>query len=149
MRTNLQMVWMTLLQQATQIVKKYLSKKKMKTNQSLLKSFGNAFVGMRHFFTHERNGQIHLAITLAVLAAGLVFKIAMVEWVLILLCIAMVIGLEMLNSAIEKLCDMVEPNHHLTIKIIKDITAAAVLWATIISVIVGLIIFLPKAILLL
>ena len=64
MRTNLQMVWMTLLQQATQIVKKEnLSKKKMKTNQSLLKSFGNAFVGMRHFFTHERNGQIHLAIT--------------------------------------------------------------------------------------
>ncbi len=118
----------------------------MKTNQSLLKSFRNAFAGMGNFFKQERNGQIHLAATLVVLAAGLAFKIVTVEWLLILLCIATVIGLEMFNSAIEKLCDMVEPNHHPTIKVIKDISAAGVLWATIISVIVGLIIFLPKAI---
>ena len=121
----------------------------MKTNQSLLKSFSNAFVGMSHFFTHERNGQIHLAVTLVVLVAGLVFKIMVLEWLFVLLCIALVIGLEMFNSAIEKLCDIVEPNHHPTIKIVKDICAAAVLWATIISIIVGLTIFLPKAILLL
>lgn len=118
----------------------------MKTNQSLLKSLGNAFAGIGYFFTHERNGQIHLAVTLVVITAGLAFKIATAEWLLILLCIALVIGLEMFNSAIEKLCDMVQPNQHPTIKIIKDVSAAAVLWATIISVIIGLIIFLPKAI---
>jgi diacylglycerol kinase len=121
----------------------------MKPQQSLLKSFANAFVGMGYFFANDRNGKIHLAITLIVLAAGLAFQISAIEWILILLCIALVIGLEMLNTALEKLCDMVEPNHHATIKVIKDVSAAAVVLASIISVIIGIIIFLPKALLLL
>ena len=121
----------------------------MKPQQSLLKSFVNAFAGMRHFFVNDRNGKIHLTITLIVLAASLGFQITSIEWVLILLCVAMVIGLEMLNSALEKLSDMVEPNHHPTIKVIKDVSAAAVVLASIISVIIGIIIFLPKALLLL
>lgn len=118
----------------------------MKQTQPLLKSFANAFTGMRSFFVTERNGKIHIIITLLVLAAGLVFKISALEWILILLCIAIVIALEMLNSALEKLCDMVQPDYHYVIKIIKDVSAAAVLWTAIISVIIGLIIFIPKAI---
>ena len=50
---------------------------------------------------------------------------------------------EMLNSAIEKLCDVVEPNKHTQIKIVKDISAAAVLLASIFSVVVGIIILGP------
>lgn len=119
------------------------------SQQSLLKSFANAFAGMAYFFANDRNGKIHLAITLIVLAAGFAFKINATEWILILLCIALVIGFEMLNTALEKLCDMVEPNYHLTIKVIKDVSAAAVILASIISVIIGIIIFLPKALLLL
>ena len=121
----------------------------MKRQQSLLKSFGNAFAGIGYFFTNDRNGKIHMAITLIVLAAGLAFKIVAIEWMLILFCIALVIGLEMLNSALEKICDMVQPNYHATVKIIKDISAGAVLVATIISIIIGIFIFLPKALLLL
>ena len=118
----------------------------MKETQPLLKSFANAFVGIRSFFVTDRNGKIHIVITLIVLVASLVFKITVIEWILILLCIAIVIALEMLNSALEKLCDMVQPGYHNVIKIIKDVSAAAVLWAAIISVIIGLIIFIPKAI---
>ena len=121
----------------------------MKRQQSLLKSFANAFAGIGYFFANDRNGRIHLAITLTVLAAGLAFQILPIEWIVILLCIALVISLEMLNSALEKLCDMVQPNYHATIKVIKDVSAGAVLVATIISVVIGIIIFLPKALLLL
>ncbi len=121
----------------------------MKHQQSLIKSFVNAFVGMGYFFANDRNGKIHLAFTLTVLAAGLAFKIVAVEWMLLLLCIALVIGLEMLNSALEKLCDMVQPNYHATVKVIKDVSAGAVVLASIVSVIIGLLIFLPKALLLL
>ncbi len=118
------------------------------SQQSLLKSFANAFAGMAYFFVNDRNGKIHLAITVIVLAAGFTFQIVATEWVAILLCIALVIGLEMLNSALEKLCDLVEPNYHPTIKVIKDVSAAAVVLAAIISVAIGIIIFLPKIMLL-
>ena len=121
----------------------------MKHQQSLIKSFGNAFAGIGYFFANDRNGKIHLAVTLTVLAAGLAFKITVVEWMLILLCIALVIGLEMLNNGLEKLCDMIQPNYHETVKIIKDVSAGAVLLAAIVSVIIGIFIFLPKALLLL
>jgi diacylglycerol kinase len=117
--------------------------------QSLLKSFANAFAGMAYFFTNDRNGKIHLAITVIVIAASIALQVSAIEWMIVLLCIALVIGLEMLNSALEKLCDLVEPNYHPTIKVIKDVSAAAVVLAAIISVVIGIIIFLPKIMLLL
>lgn len=119
------------------------------SQQSLLKSFANAFAGMAYFFTNDRNGKIHLAITIAVVVASIALHISTIEWMIVLLCIALVIGLEMLNSALEKLCDLVEPNYHPTIKVIKDVSAAAVVLAAIISVVIGVIIFLPKIMLLL
>jgi diacylglycerol kinase len=119
------------------------------SQQSLLKSFANAFAGMAYFFANDRNGKIHLAITVAVVATSIALQVSTVEWMIVLLCVALVIGLEMLNSALEKLCDLVEPNYHPTIKVIKDVSAAAVVLAAIISVIIGIIIYLPKIMLLL
>lgn len=122
----------------------------MKTSQqSLLKSFANAFAGMAYFFTNDRNGKIHLAIAVAVIITSITLNIAALEWLVILLCIVLVIGLEMMNTALEKLCDLVEPNYHPTIKVIKDVSAAAVILSAIISVVIGVIIFLPKIMLLL
>lgn len=117
------------------------------SQQSLLKSFANAFVGMAYFFTNDRNGKIHLTITVTVIAASVALQVSAIEWMIVLLCIALVISLEMLNSALEKLCDLVEPNYHSTIKVIKDVSAAAVVLSAIISVVIGIIIFLPKIIL--
>lgn len=119
------------------------------SQQSLLKSFANAFAGMAYFFTNDRNGKIHLAITVIVIAASVALQVSAIEWMIVLLCIALVISLEMLNSALEKLCDLVEANYHSTIKVIKDVSAAAVVLSAIISVVIGIIIFLPKIILLL
>ena len=116
---------------------------KMK-KQTLLTSFANAFNGLASFFTNDRNGKIHFTAVLLVSIAGFYFKASIQEWVVLLLCFGGVISIEMCNHAIEKLCDMVHPDQHPIIKKIKDVTAAAVLWSAIMSLIIGLLIFIPK-----
>ena len=112
-------------------------------SQSLASAFRNAFHGMVSFFRNERNGKIQLVIAVFVLLISVLLKIGKTEWLFILICTAVVISLEMINSAIEKLCDMVEINRHPVIRMIKDVSAAAVLWSVIFSVIIGIVIFLP------
>ncbi len=111
---------------------------------SLFKAFRYAFAGMHQFFKYDRNGKIHLWVTVLVTAAGFYFSISLTEWCLILLCVALVIGMEMMNHALEKLSDAVDTQPHPLIKIAKDVAAAAVLWCVIIAVIIGLMLFLPK-----
>ncbi len=107
-------------------------------------SFVNAFHGLRDCILHEKNFKIQSVITILVVIAGFFFKLNQTEWTLILLCIAMVLSFEIINSAIEKLCDLVCPDFNLTIKKVKDMAASAVLLSAIISFIIGCIIFLPK-----
>ena len=105
-----------------------------------------ALSGITGFFRNETNGQIQLgAATVAVILAC-VFRIDAMEWLVVVLCITVVLTLEMINTVIEKLCDVVHPGYHPQIKIIKDIAAGSVLLAAIGSVIAGAIIFLPKII---
>lgn len=120
-----------------------------KFRQPLYKAFGNAFNGLSLFFRKERNGKIQAAVTAIILITGFIFHLSFMEWILILICICLVLALEMVNSAVEHLCNLVHPEYHPSIKIIKDIAAGAVLFASIISVAIGLIIFLPKLYLLL
>ncbi len=118
----------------------------MQKKQSLLSSFRHAFNGMFHFFLKDRNGEIHLFSALLACAFGIYFEIAMSEWLTILVCIGLVIALEMMNAAIENLCNLVHEAYHPVIKKVKDMCAAAVLWAAIISAVIGCIIFIPKII---
>lgn len=114
--------------------------------QNFLNAVLNAFNGLYIFFKKERNGQIQFVVAVGVIITGFYFQINSIQWLVILLCVAVVISLEIINSALEKLSDMLEPNYNLSIKIIKDMAAAAVLWAALLSVIIGLIIFIPKII---
>ena len=115
----------------------------MRARQNIFKSFANAFTGMATFFLQERNGKVQLAVAVLVCLASAFFKISLLEWMMIVLCIGFVIAAEMINTALEKLCDLVHPDIHPTIKIVKDVSAAAVLWLAIVSAIIGLIIFIP------
>jgi undecaprenol kinase/diacylglycerol kinase (ATP) len=108
------------------------------------RSFINAFSGLGYFFRHESNGRIQSVMGLSTLALAGWFHIRTLEWILILICIGSVLSLEMLNSALEKLCDLVQPDFHPQIKIVKDVAAGAVLWASLISAVIGAIIFLPE-----
>ncbi|MBL7930579.1 MAG: diacylglycerol kinase family protein [Bacteroidia bacterium] len=114
---------------------------------SYLKNRKNAFVyafsGLWQVTKREAHIRIHLLATVLVVSAGFYFGLSSVEWVCICACIALVFCLEIINTAIEKLCDLVMPDQHPTIKYIKDISAAAVLIACGFAVVTGLIIFLP------
>ena len=112
--------------------------------QALNKTFSTAFNGIQHFFKTERNGKIQAAVTGFTLLLSFYLQLSPVEWIFILFCIGAVIGLEMMNTALEKLCDHVHKDSHPVIKIVKDVAAGAVLFVSIISVIIGLIIFIPK-----
>jgi diacylglycerol kinase (ATP) len=111
-----------------------------------IQSFGFAFKGIAHVFAHEHNMWIHLCAALCVTVAGFYFHIDSTEWLFVLLCIGGVIAAELINSAIEKLVDLVSPQYNINAGLIKDIAAGAVLIMAIVSVIVGLIIFIPKLI---
>src|SRR6266542_5055080 len=121
----------------------------MNSEHNLSMAFYHAFKGMQNFFLRERNGKIQLFIACTIVAAAFAFEISPMEWVIVLFCIGLVLALEMINSAIEMLCDFVHRYFHPDIKIVKDISAAAVLWASIISTSIGCIIFIPKIIALL
>ena len=115
-----------------------------KDNYSVVQAFGYAFRGLGSFFSKEKNGRVQLAIGIVTVILSFMLSISIKEWIAILLCIGLVLSLEMINSALEKLCDLVHPSFHPSVKIIKDISAGAVLWASLISAIIGLLIFLPK-----
>lgn len=112
--------------------------------KAFIKRVGYALAGWRYFFATEANGQIQAAIALLVVIAGIILGISPQEWLWVLLCIGLVTGLEMVNTAIETLANRLHPEKHETIKIVKDVAAGAVLWASCISVVIGAIIFLPK-----
>ncbi len=109
-----------------------------------IKSFADAINGLVVFLKTERHAKLHFLAVIIITFAGFYFDINSIEWCIILLCFGLVIGLELLNTAIEKLCDFIHPEKHASIRIIKDISAGAVLFATILSIIIACIIFIPK-----
>ncbi|MFN5831806.1 MAG: diacylglycerol kinase family protein [Bacteroidota bacterium] len=112
--------------------------------QARLKSFVYAFEGVMFFIRFEAQATIHLIAIVAVLGAGYWFKISSMEWIAVVFAIGIVISAEMLNTAIEKLTDMVSPQINEQAKIVKDLAAGAVLIASLTAFIIGLIVFLPK-----
>jgi len=108
-----------------------------------LKSFGYAWSGVITFIRTEHNIRIHLLAMLAVIVSSFFFKITSLEWVVVIFCFALVLAAEAFNTAIEYLCDVVQPEFNHTIKKVKDIAAGAVLISAIASAIIGGIIFIP------
>jgi len=107
-------------------------------------SFGYAFRGIREVFSTEANMKIHIVITILVIVCGILFSISSTEWMFCLLCVGMVVGAEMMNTAIENVVDLASPEQHPLAGKAKDIAAGAVLICAIISVLIGLLIFVPK-----
>lgn len=112
----------------------------------ILRSFGYAWNGLKYAFTTQANFKIHLFITAMVILAGIGLPISATEWLIVLISFAMVLSAELMNTAIEKLSDVVHPDIHPGIKLVKDIAAGAVLVSAIISVVIACVIFLPKSI---
>ena len=109
----------------------------------LFKSFAYACRGLGKIFREEQNLQFQSIVAIIIIALGLVFQIKPLEWCVILISIALVILMETINSAIERLVDMLKPRIHAYVKEIKDIMAATVMIAALLAAAVGLIIFIP------
>ena len=100
--------------------------------------------GIAWFLAHERNGRYQAFIGFAAIMLGAALHISRLEWAAILGCMALVLALEMINSAIELLCNHLHPGFHPAIGIVKDLCAGAVWLASLFSVIIGACIFVPR-----
>ena len=100
-------------------------------------SFKYAGRGVVRLVSREHNAWIHCAVTVCVIVAGGLLGLSTFEWIAVL-------AAEGVNSAIEALCDKVSPEYDEAIKHTKDLAAGAVLILAVMSIIVGLLIFVPK-----
>lgn len=113
-------------------------------NKNILNSFKYAFEGIWAAIKEERNLKIHILIMILVIIFGIIFNISTFEWLVCILLFGGVISLELVNTAIETTVDLITMERNPKAKFAKDISAGAVLVMAIISVVIGLIIFMPK-----
>lgn len=109
-----------------------------------VKSFTYAFQGIKTAFRQEPNFRIHIVIAILALALGFFLQLGTLEWLLLSFTIFYVITLELLNTVLEALVNLVSPEIEPYAKVAKDVSAACVLLAAILAIIVGLVLFVPK-----
>jgi diacylglycerol kinase len=112
-------------------------------SRNIFESFRFAFSGLWYALRTQRNTRIHLTITAAVVVLGLFLGLSYVQWAVVTLTIGFVLVSEMLNTVAETLVDLTSPGYHPLAKIVKDVTAGAVLLAAIVSIVVGLLVLGP------
>ena len=108
------------------------------------KSFFYAFRGIKTGIVKERNMKIHCLMAVLVTICGLIFHISRIEWCICLVLFGLVMSLELVNTAVEAVVDLVTEEYHPLAEIAKDTAAGAVLIASIMAAVAGLIIFLPR-----
>jgi diacylglycerol kinase len=113
-------------------------------HKKILRSFTFAISGVKEAFGREPNLKIHLAIATAILILAAILSFSVYEWALLAFTIFFVFILEFVNSALEAVVDLVSPELREEARVAKDISAACVLLSAVMSVAVGVILFLPK-----
>ena len=108
------------------------------------KSFIYALAGIKHFFSSQHNAWIHLLATAIVIFSAIIFHVSNSESIALAFAVGFVWVSELFNTAIEKIMDFITTERNPKIKLIKDISAAAVLVAAITAWVVGCIVFIPK-----
>lgn len=112
--------------------------------KTYFKAFSYAWMGIIHGASRECNVKSHLITAIIVLLAAWWTGISRVEWIIVLVLIGLMIALELLNAAVERVVDLVTVEKHLLAKQAKDLAAGAVLVFAITSAVIGALIFLPK-----
>ena len=112
----------------------------------LYKSFGYAFEGIFAGIRGERNMKIHCFAAVCVVVAGVLFHISVTEWCICLVLFGLILSLELVNTAIEAVVDLVTEDKKPLAKLAKDTAAGAVLIAAVMAALAGLLIFVPKLI---
>lgn len=112
-----------------------------------IKSVKFAVLGAFKLATTEHSIMVQLTIATLLIGAGFYFQISTTEWMFQILAFGLVLAIEGLNTAVEKIADFIHPEFHDRIGFIKDIAAGAVLFAACSALTIGFIIYLPKIIL--
>lgn len=115
-----------------------------KSMRTYFKAFGYAWMGIVHGASKERNVKSHLIAAVLVFVAAWFTGLSRLEWIVIIAIIALMIALELLNAAVERVVDLVTEERHPLAKQAKDLAAGAVLVFAIASASIGLLIFVPK-----
>jgi diacylglycerol kinase (ATP) len=108
------------------------------------KSLGFAAKGAFKLITTEHSVMVQFSIAILLIVAGFYFEISQVEWLIQTLAIGLVLSIEGLNTAVEKVADFIHPDYHKKIGFIKDIAAGAVFFAAMTAIAIGCIIYIPK-----
>lgn len=108
------------------------------------KSMGFALKGAIKLITTEHSVMVQSCIAVVMIIAGFYFEISHEEWLIQTLAIGLVLGIEGLNTAVEKVADFIHPEYHERIGFIKDIAAGAVFFAAMTAIAIGCIIYIPK-----
>ena len=106
-------------------------------------SFHYAFAGLWYALRTQRNMRVHVLIALIAIVLGIILRISAVEFALVFVAIAGVFIAEMFNTVIELCVDLASPDYHPLAKIAKDVSAGAVLLSAMLSIVIGLFIFVP------
>ncbi len=109
-----------------------------------IKSFSYAFNGIIFCLKTQHNFWVHLTAMIAVIVLGLILNVSKAEWLLLIFAMGLVLCLEIVNTAIEYIVDLLSPEHKKTAGLAKDLAAGAVLVGAITAALIGLIIFTPK-----
>ena len=119
-------------------------RKSEKGIKKFINSFKYPISGLRYAYKNEQNLEVDIGIAVLVVILGFLFKIS--EWAILTITVGLVISFELINTALEAVVDLITDKYHPLAKVAKDTSAAAVLILAIVSIIEGLIIFLPKII---
>lgn len=109
----------------------------------LQRSFSHAIRGLKYVIIHEKNFQNEVIIAILVIAAMVYFRVTRAEAIVLFLVISSVLVMELFNTVVERVVDILKPRIHPYARLIKDLMAASVLLASVLAVVIGLLIFLP------
>lgn len=107
-------------------------------------SFKNAFAGLRYAITSQPNFKIHFSLAAVALALGFFLKISFLEMTILILIIVVCLTIEMVNTAIESVTDLVTEEWREDAKIAKDVSAGMMLLTAIGAILTALLILGPK-----
>lgn len=119
--------------------KKYIVEKK-----NVFISFKRALEGIKHAYSTEFHMVVHGYFAIGVIISGVLFQISYIEWLICLILIGAVFALELINTAIESVVNMITTDYNFHAKVAKDTAAGAVLVMSVVSAVIGLVIFVPK-----
>ena len=109
-----------------------------------IKSVRYAVLGALKLITTEHSVMVQSSLAVFMTVAGFYFSISREEWMIQILAFGLVLGIEGLNTAVEKVADFIHPDYHERIGFIKDIAAGAVFFAALSAMAIGALIYIPK-----